>query len=78
MSFTGLERGGKNLSHRLARPDFKHVSLEMGGKNIIIVMDDANLDLAVVGRCGRFWDRRDNGAQRRVAWRCTRKCTGNL
>ena len=30
-------------------PDFKHVSLEMGGKNIIIVMDDANLDLAIDG-----------------------------
>ncbi len=28
---------------------FKHCSLEMGGKNIIIVMDDANLDLAVDG-----------------------------
>jgi aldehyde dehydrogenase (NAD+) len=32
-----------------AAPDFKHVSLEMGGKNIIIVMDDANLDLAIDG-----------------------------
>jgi aldehyde dehydrogenase (NAD+) len=30
-------------------PDFKHYSLEMGGKNIIIVMEDANLDLAVDG-----------------------------
>jgi alpha-ketoglutaric semialdehyde dehydrogenase len=30
-------------------PDFKHYSLEMGGKNIIMVMDDANLDLAVDG-----------------------------
>ncbi len=30
-------------------PDFKHCSLEMGGKNVIIVMDDANLDLAVDG-----------------------------
>src|SRR5262249_7450415 len=30
-------------------PDFKHCSLEMGGKNIIIVMEDANLDLAVDG-----------------------------
>jgi len=28
---------------------FKHCSLEMGGKNIIIVMEDANLDLAVDG-----------------------------
>ena len=31
------------------RADFKHCHLEMGGKNIIIVMDDANLDLAVEG-----------------------------
>src|SRR3989442_617828 len=30
-------------------PKFKHCSLEMGGKNIIIVMDDANLHLAVDG-----------------------------
>jgi aldehyde dehydrogenase (NAD+) len=30
-------------------PEFKHCSLEMGGKNIIIVMDDANLDLAIDG-----------------------------
>ena len=30
-------------------PTFKKCTLEMGGKNIIIVMDDANLDLAVEG-----------------------------
>ncbi len=30
-------------------PDFRHYSLEMGGKNIILVMEDANLDLAVDG-----------------------------
>ena len=30
-------------------PTFKHHSLEMGGKNIILVMEDANLDLAVDG-----------------------------
>ena len=30
-------------------PSFKKVHLEMGGKNVIIVMDDANLDLAVDG-----------------------------
>jgi aldehyde dehydrogenase (NAD+) len=34
---------------RACAPDFKHYSLEMGGKNIIIVMDDANLELAVDG-----------------------------
>ena len=27
----------------------KHVHLELGGKNAIIVMDDADLDLAVEG-----------------------------
>jgi len=33
---------------------FKHVSLEMGGKNIIIVMDDANLDWRWMARLGGF------------------------
>ena len=33
----------------ICAPDFKHCSLEMGGKNIILVLDDANLDLAVDG-----------------------------
>ena len=48
MSFTGSSAVGKIIASACA-PDFKHVSLEMGGKNIIIVMDDANLDLAVDG-----------------------------
>src|SRR5215467_11133801 len=48
MSFTGSTAVGRIIAQACA-PDFKHVSLEMGGKNIIIVMDDANLDLAVEG-----------------------------
>ena len=48
MSFTGSTAVGRIIAQASA-PDFKHVSLEMGGKNIIIVMDDANLDLAVDG-----------------------------
>jgi aldehyde dehydrogenase (NAD+) len=48
MSFTGSSAVGKIIASACA-PDFKHVSLEMGGKNIIIVMDDANLDLAIDG-----------------------------
>jgi len=48
MSFTGSTAVGKLISQSCA-PDFKHVSLEMGGKNIIIVMEDANLDLAIDG-----------------------------
>ena len=48
VSFTGSTAVGRLIAQACA-PDFKHCSLEMGGKNIIIVMDDANLDLAVDG-----------------------------
>ena len=41
ISFTGSTAVGRIIAEAAA-PDFKHVSLEMGGKNIIIVMDDAN------------------------------------
>jgi aldehyde dehydrogenase (NAD+) len=48
ISFTGSCGTGREIAKACA-PEFKHYSLEMGGKNIIIVMDDANLDLAVDG-----------------------------
>jgi alpha-ketoglutaric semialdehyde dehydrogenase len=48
VSFTGSTGVGRVISQTCA-PEFKHCSLEMGGKNIIIVMDDANLELAVDG-----------------------------
>ncbi len=48
VSFTGSTAVGRRVSEICAR-DFKHCHLEMGGKNIIIVMDDANLELAVDG-----------------------------
>jgi alpha-ketoglutaric semialdehyde dehydrogenase len=48
VSFTGSTSVGRIIAQACA-PNFKHCSLEMGGKNIIIVMDDANLDLAVDG-----------------------------
>jgi aldehyde dehydrogenase (NAD+) len=48
ISFTGSTAVGRLIAQACA-PDFKHCSLEMGGKNIIIVMEDANLDLAVDG-----------------------------
>lgn len=48
ISFTGsLETGKKILEE--ASKDMKRVSLELGGKNPIIVMDDANMELALVG-----------------------------
>ncbi len=48
VSFTGSTEVGRIVSKACA-PNFKKCHLEMGGKNIIIVMDDANLDLAVDG-----------------------------
>jgi acyl-CoA reductase-like NAD-dependent aldehyde dehydrogenase len=48
VSFTGSTAVGRIIAQDCA-PDFKHCSLEMGGKNIIIVLEDANLDLAVDG-----------------------------
>ncbi|HEV3219314.1 MAG TPA: aldehyde dehydrogenase family protein [Candidatus Acidoferrales bacterium] len=48
VSFTGSTEVGRLVSEACA-PTFKKCTLEMGGKNIIIVLDDANLDLAVEG-----------------------------
>jgi len=48
VSFTGSTDTGKSVSTGCA-PSFKHCNLEMGGKNVIIIMDDAYLDLAVEG-----------------------------
>jgi aldehyde dehydrogenase (NAD+) len=48
VSFTGSTAVGRTVSERAA-PTFKKVHLEMGGKNVIMVMDDADLELAVDG-----------------------------
>jgi aldehyde dehydrogenase (NAD+) len=48
VSFTGSTAVGRKVSEQAA-PSFKKVHLEMGGKNVIIIMDDATLDLAVEG-----------------------------
>ncbi|HKC11247.1 MAG TPA: aldehyde dehydrogenase family protein [Vicinamibacteria bacterium] len=48
VSFTGSTGVGRKVSEACA-PAFKHCHLEMGGKNIIMVMEDARLDLAVEG-----------------------------
>src|SRR5262252_10590255 len=48
VSFTGSTSTGRIIAE-ICAPAFKHCSLELGGKNIILVMDDANLDLAIDG-----------------------------
>src|SRR3954471_11017583 len=63
VSFTGSTEVGRTVSMHAA-PSFKKVHLEMGGKNAIIVMDDANLELAVEG-C--FWGGFGTSGQRCTA-----------
>ncbi len=48
ISFTGSTDVGREISVACA-PSFKRLHLEMGGKNVIMVMDDADVDLAVDG-----------------------------
>lgn len=48
ISFTGSAAIGREVASRAGR-HLKKVSLELGGKNPIIVMDDADLDLALEG-----------------------------
>jgi aldehyde dehydrogenase (NAD+) len=48
VSFTGSTDVGRLVSEACA-PSFKSCHLEMGGKNMIMVMDDANIELAVDG-----------------------------
>ena len=48
ISFTGSTATGKHIASEAGKLN-KIVSLEMGGKNVIIIMDDAGIDLAVEG-----------------------------
>lgn len=48
VSFTGSTEVGRMVS-QAAAPSFKKAHFEMGGKNVIMIMDDADLDLAVDG-----------------------------
>ena len=48
VSFTGSSETGREVA-KVCAEHYKKVALEMGGKNPLIVMDDADLDLAVEG-----------------------------
>lgn len=62
IGFTGSTKTGKNIASICGKLN-KKVSLEMGGKNAQIVMDDANLELAIEGA---LW-----GAYGTTGQRCT-------
>jgi len=48
ISFTGSDATGRHINQLAAR-DFKHASMELGGKSPNIVFEDADLDQAVFG-----------------------------
>ncbi len=48
VSFTGSRSVGKQIAAS-AGPELKHVSLEMGGKNALVILDDADVGEAVTG-----------------------------
>jgi len=48
VSFTGSSAVGRTIGTTAAK-SFKHCSLELGGKNPMIVLEDANLELALEG-----------------------------
>lgn len=48
VSFTGSSEVGREIA-RVGAETYKKVSLEMGGKNAILVMEDAAVDLAIEG-----------------------------
>jgi len=48
VSFTGSTEVGRTVAEACAA-SFRRVHLEMGGKNVLMVMDDADIDLAVDG-----------------------------
>jgi aldehyde dehydrogenase (NAD+) len=62
VSFTGSQGVGQHVAEVCAR-SFKKFQLEMGGKNPLVVLDDADLDLAVEGAL--------NGAFFSTGQRCT-------
>src|ERR1700694_1863615 len=63
ISLTGSSAVGRIVGQTAAK-SFKHCSLELGGKNPMIVLDDANLDLAIEGG---LWGGFGTTGQRRTA-----------
>ncbi len=54
ISFTGSTEVGKLIGHA-AMDDMKRVSLELGGKSPVVIMDDCDVDLAIQGAAGAIF-----------------------
>ncbi len=65
VSFTGSTETGRLVGETCGRMH-KRLSLEMGGKNAMIVLDDADLELALEACCGARSAPRGSGARPRA------------
>ncbi|WP_322996051.1 aldehyde dehydrogenase family protein [Castellaniella sp.] len=54
IAFTGSTEVGKLIAHA-AVDDMKRVSLELGGKSPVVIMDDCPVDLAIQGAAGAIF-----------------------
>ena len=77
ISFTGSSEVGRIVG-QTAAGHFKPCSLEMGGKNAMIVLEDANLDLALDGALwGAFGTTRPALHRNQPHHRASKTCCGN-
>jgi acyl-CoA reductase-like NAD-dependent aldehyde dehydrogenase len=74
VSFTGSSAVGRLIGEACAH-SFKRCSLELGGKNPMIVLDDANLELALEGALWGAFGPPDSAARRPAASSCRRGST---
>ena len=74
IAFTGSTEVGK-LIGRAAVDDMKRVSLELGGKSPVIVLDDCDVDRAVQARRPRSSSTRARSAPPARACTCSAACT---
>lgn len=74
ISFTGSTETGSIIGQTCGRMH-KRLSLEMGGKNAMIVMDDADLDLALEGVLWGPSEPPGSAAPPRAGSSCTGRCT---
>lgn len=69
IGFIGSEPTGRAIQRAAAESGVKHVTLELGGKNAMVVFDDADLDAAAVGAVNGMnftWSGQSCGSNSRV------------
>jgi aldehyde dehydrogenase (NAD+) len=76
IGFTGSSAVGVRIGE-LAGRHLQHPCLELGGKNPLVVMPDADLDLAVEGACSPGSARPGSAARASARWSSTSRCTGS-